>query len=244
MFIGSGVQIGGGVQVISEFTGIVTSGLQVNLLTAPSSGTTWTDVQGGYNATLQGTPTYVSNNGGGIRLNNSTASSGTDYISLPYNISSSTATVELVASFSPTSHWATVWGNEVYNTGAGYIAYMTSSTGITWGDGNGSTTTNITASNSIRHWTFVIDSTNLLLYLNGSQLGSTIVITAQTSFATSDFYFGARHQNAGGGPATDKMNNSTAANYPVFYQMRVYNKALNAAEVTQNYTAIRGTYGI
>jgi len=243
MLIESGVQFGNGVRVISEVVGIVTAGLQVNLLTAPSSGTTWTDVQSGYNATLQGTPTYVSNNGGGIRLNNSTFA-GTDYISLPYNISSGTATVEIVASFNPTSYWATVWGNEVYNTAAGYIAYMTTSTGITWGDGNGSTTTTITASNSIRHWTFVIDGTSLLLYLNGSQLGTTAFITAQTSFASSDFYFGARHQNAGGGPGTDKMNNSTAANYPVFYQMRIYNKALSAAEVTQNYTAVRGTYGI
>ena len=244
MFIGSGVQIGGGIRVISEFTGIVTSGLQVNLQSAPSSGTTWTDVQGGYNATLQGSPSYVSNNGGGIRLNNSSFS-GTDYISLPYNISSSTATVEIVASFNPTSYWATIWGNEIYNSATGYIAYMTSATGITWGDGNGSTTATITASNSIRHWVFVINGTEYLLYLNGAQLGTTYVQSpALTVFATSDFYFGARHQNAGGGPGTDKMNNSTAANYPVFYQMRIYNKALSAAEVTQNYTAIRGTYGI
>lgn len=243
MFIGSGVQIGEGIRVISEITGIVTSGLQVNLLAAPSSGTTWTDVQGGYNATLQGSTSYVANNGGGIRLNNSTYT-GADYISLPYNISSSVATVEVVASFNPTSYWATIWANEVYNNSTGYIAYMTSSTGITWGDGNGSTTATITASNSIRHWAFVINGTSLLLYLNGSQLGTTAFITAQTSFATGDFYFGARHQNAGGGPGTDKMNNSTAANYPVFYQMRIYNKALSASEVTQNYTAIRGTYSI
>lgn len=244
MFIGSGVQIGSGVRVISEVNGIVTSGLQVNLLTAPSSGTTWTDVQGGYNATLQGSTSYVSNNGGGIRLNNSIYS-GTDYISLPYNISSSTVTVEVVASFNPTSYWATIWGNETYNSNAGYYAYMTSSTGITWGRPPGTLTSTITASNSIRHWIWIIDGTNYSLYLNGTQVGTTTVSSpASTSFVTSDFYFGARHQNAGGGPGTDKMNNSTAANYPVFYQMRIYNKALSAAEVAQNYTVIQGTYGI
>jgi hypothetical protein len=40
------------------------------------------------------------------------------------------------------------------------------------------------------------------------------------------------------------MNNSNASLYPVFYQMRVYNRALSGAEVTQNYNAIKGTYGI
>ena len=84
-----------------------------------------------------------------------------------------------------------------------------------------------------------------MLYLNGSQLGTTYNGVANSSFVTTDFYFGARHANGGGTlTGTDKMNNSTAANYPVFYQMRIYNKALSAAEVTQNYNAIRGTYGI
>ena len=50
--------------------GIVTSGLMVNLATAPSSGTVWTDATGnGYSATLQGTPTYTGSFGGGIKLN-------------------------------------------------------------------------------------------------------------------------------------------------------------------------------
>lgn len=245
MFIEAGVQIGNGISIISEMPSYVTSGLAVNLLSAPSSGTTWTDVQGGYNATLQGTPTYVSNNGGGIRLNNLTYT-GTDYISLPYNISSSTVTVEVVASFNPTTYWGTVWGNEAYSLNSGYFAYMTASTSITWGRPPGTLTSAITASNSIRHWVWVINGTNYLLYLNGSQVGTTTVSSpAQTSFVSTDFYFGARHANAGGLlTGTDKMNNSTPANYPVFYQMRIYSKALSAAEVTQNYNAVKGTYGI
>ena len=40
------------------------------------------------------------------------------------------------------------------------------------------------------------------------------------------------------------MNNSDSALYPVFYQMRVYNKALSGAEITQNYDAVKGIYGI
>jgi hypothetical protein len=246
MIIEAGVQFGNGVQVLSDIPAtlpIVTSGLQVNLSTAPSSGSTWTDSSGnGRNATLQGTPTYVSNNGGGIRLNNASYT-GTDYISVPYNISTTTATVEIVASFNPTAYWATIWGNENYNAGSGHMAFMNSSTSINWGK-TGLISSTITASNSIRHWTFVINGTSALLYLNGSQLGTTGSLgTAQTSYVTTEFLFGARHTNAGTG-ATDKLNNSTAANYPVFYQMRIYNTALSAADVTQNYNSVKGTYGI
>ena len=223
--------------------GYSTNGLMVNLLTAPSSGTTWTDIQGGYNATLQGSTSYVSNNGGGIRLNNSTYG-GTDYISLPYNISSNTFTIEMVASFNPTSYWATVWANETYTGSVGFYAYMTSTTSITWGKAGGQTSSTITASNSIRHWIWMINNTSASLYLNGSQVGTTATVATQSSFLSGDFYFGARHQNNGGGPGIDKMNNSTAANYPVFYQMRIYNRALSTTEVTQNYNAVKGTYGI
>jgi hypothetical protein len=221
----------------------VTSGLQFNLQTAPTSGTTWTDSSGNSrNATLVGSPSYVSNNGGGIRLNNADGS-GTDYISVPYNIVSNTVTVEVVASFNPTSFWGTIWGNEIYNTSGGYLAYMDNSTNLYYGIPNNETTVTITDSNAIRHWIFVIDGTQASLFLNGSQIGTTATISNQTIFATGDFYFGARHNN-NGISFVDTINNSNSADYPVFYQMRVYNKALSGAEITQNYNAVKDTYGI
>jgi hypothetical protein len=228
---------------ITQRPTLVRSGLVFNLQTAPLSGTTWADESGnGYNATLQGTPTYVSNNGGGIKLNNATYT-GTDYISVPYNIASSTVTVEIVASFNPTSFWGTIWGNDSYTAGRGYLAWMTSATSITYGKSTAPTTETITASNSIRHWTFVINGTQHSLYLNGVQVGTTDTVAIQTLFATSELYFGARHVNTGIGP-TDKLNSSITANQPVFYQMRVYNRALSVAEITQNFNVIKGTYGI
>ena len=224
--------------------GIVTSGLQFNLATAPSTGSTWTDSSGnGRNATLLGSPSYVSINGGGIRLNNPD-NSGTDYISVPYNITSNTVTVEVVASFNPTSFWGTIWGNEIYNTDGGYLAYMDNSTTLYYGIPNNETSVTITDSNVIRHWIFVINGTQASLFLNGSQVGTTDTISNQTIFATGDFYFGARHNNNGIGFGGDTLNNSNSSLYPVFYQMRVYNKALSGAEITQNYNAVKGTYGI
>jgi len=225
-----------------SFSG-VTSGLVFNLFSAPSSGTTWIDSSGnGYNATINGTTSYVSNNGGGIKLNN-TDYTGTGYISVPYNISTNTATIEIVASFNPTSHWATIWGNESYSAGRGYFAYMGNASTITYGKPNSSSSETITASNVIRHWTFVINNTTQSLYLNASQVGASDTVTSQTLFVTTEFLFGARHTNGGTG-ATDKLNSSISANQPVFYQMRVYNKALSGSEITQNYNAIKTTYGI
>jgi hypothetical protein len=230
---------------IATDNSIVTSGLVFNLQTAPSSGTTWTDATGnGYNATLQGTPSYTGSFGGGIKLNNTSANGGgNDYISVPYNINSSTVTVEIVASFNPTSFWATIWGNESYTAGRGYLAFMTNASTITYGKSSAPTSETITASNSIRHWTFVINGTQHSLYLNGVQVGVTDTLAIQTLFVTSEFYFGSRHANAGTGTA-DKMNNSNALLQPVFYQMRLYNRALSGAEVTQNYNAVKSTYGL
>jgi hypothetical protein len=100
----------------------------------------------------------------------------------------------------------------------------------------------VTSTNSIQHWTFVINGTSHSLYLNGVQVGTTQTATTGL-FATGNFYFGARHTNAGTG-ATDKLNSSITANQPVFYQMRVYNKALSVTELRQNYNVVKSTYGI
>jgi len=226
---------------------IVASGLVFNLLTAPSSGITWTDATGnGYNATLQGSPSYTGSYGGGIKLNNTSPNGGgSDFISVPYNISSTTTTVEVIASFNATSYWATIWANESYNASKGYYATQQSATGITWGSPSANVTTaTITASNSVRQWIFVINGTNKSLYLNGTQLGTTQTVgNPAGGYVTTEFFFGSRHTNAGTGNQ-DKLNNSTAALQPVFYQMRLYNRALSAAEVTQNYDAIKSTYNI
>ena len=238
------IEISNGFTVTPNVT-IVQSGLVFNLFTAPSSGTIWTDSSGnGYNAIISGSATYVSNNGGGIKLNNTLANGGgADFISVPYNINSSTVTVEIVASFNPTSFWGTIWGNESYSAGRGYFAFVQNSSTITYGKSGAVTQETITASNSIRHWTFVINGTQHSLYLNGVQVGVTDTLAIQTLFTTNDFYFGSRHINAGTGHQ-DKLNSSISANQPVFYQMRVYNKALSVAEITQNLNVVRGTYGL
>lgn len=229
----------------SSTSGIVTSGLVFNLASAPTSGTTWTDATGnGYNATLNGTSSYTSSFSGGIQLANANNySEETGYISVPYNITSSAVTVEIVASFNPTDYWGAIWGNEVYDSDSGYFAYMDTATSVNYGKSTSESSETVTASDAVRHWVFVINGTSHSLYLNGIQVGTTDTVSIQTLFASNNFYFGARHTNAGTG-FTDVLNNSTAAFYPAFYQMRVYGRGLSLAEITQNFNAIKGTYGL
>jgi hypothetical protein len=228
---------------LSTLPNLTTDGLVFNLQAAPSSGTNWTDASGnGYNATLQGSTSYTGSFGGGIKLNNDD-NNGTDYISVPYNISTSTVTVEVVASFNPTSFWGVIWSNEFYNSDAGYFAYIDSATTLNYGKPNSESSEDITASNAVRQWIFVIDGTQHSLYLNGSQVGTTDTVSIQTLFTSNNFYFGARHTNEGTG-FVDVLNNSNSSLQPVFYQMRVYSKALSGVEITQNYNAIKSTYGL
>ena len=71
MNIGGGIAIGGGITIVEEF-GIVTTGLQLYLdagrtSSYPGTGTAWTDLSGnGRNGTLTNGPTYSSANGGSI----------------------------------------------------------------------------------------------------------------------------------------------------------------------------------
>jgi hypothetical protein len=73
MRIGSGISIGTGISILPNLSsGVVTTGLQLyldagNASSYPGSGTTWTDLTvNGRNGTLTGGPTYSSDNGGSI----------------------------------------------------------------------------------------------------------------------------------------------------------------------------------
>jgi len=242
MIIGGGIFIGPGITIKNDaIPGIITNGLIMNLAVAPSTaivGTTWTDISGnGNNGTLAGTNTYLSYtaaHGGGIVVTGS--ESGT-YISTGYNLSSSTFTVSMAASFNPTTYWATLWGNEYYSGSQGYYAYMPGATSLNVGSA-GSPANFVVPSNlgaTLAIWDFVISGTSVTVYKNGvsTYTGTTTVPT----FATDGLYFGSRHANGGGNTNTDNCAGT-------YYSMRVYNVALNSTQIAQNYSALKGTYGL
>jgi hypothetical protein len=210
--------------------GVIQNGLVMNLSSAPSSGTTWTDVSGnGNNATLVGSPTYTSANGGGYTTSTSS------YFSTNYNLPN-TFTVSVAASFNPTAYWATLWGNESWTAGKGYIAYLLSSSTLNLGSSTGLASIDVSGINTIHIWDFVVSGTNYTLYMDGVSVSTGTFTAPSGGLSTTGLYFGARHTNAG-----TSFSDACPGTY---YSMRVYNRALNADEIRTNFSFLRSFYGL
>jgi hypothetical protein len=209
---------------------IVQDGLVANLINPPSSGSTWNDASAyGNNATINGSPTYTSNNGGGY------TTSSTSYISIPYNLTN-TYTVSIACSLNPSTFWATLWGNETWNATKGYLAYLTSNTSMNFGSPSGSSNITLSGINTVHIWDFVVNGTSYTLYKDGLSFKTGTIIAPSGGMSTNGLYFGARHTNAG----TLYTDICTGT----YYSMRVYNRNLSATEIATNFNALRGYYGL
>jgi hypothetical protein len=209
---------------------LVQDGLMSNLMNPPSSGTTWTDASGnGNNATLNGSPTYTSANGGGY------TTSSTSYISLPNNLSS-TFTVSVACSLNPSKFWATIWGNESWSASKGYLAYLGSSSTMNFGSPSGLASISVTGINTIHIWDFVVNGTSYTLYRDGVSVSTGTFTAPSGGLSTTGLYFGARHGNEG--------TSYTDTCPGTYYSMRVYNRALSADEIQTNFSVLRGNYGL
>lgn len=209
---------------------IVQDGLVANLINPPSSGTTWTDASGnGNNATLNGSPTYTSSNGGGY------TTSSTSYFSIPYNLPN-TFTISVACSLNPSKFWATLWGNESWNAGKGYIAYLLSNSTMNLGSSTGVASISVTGINTVHIWDFVVNGTSYTVYRDGVSVGTGTFTAPSGGLSTTGLYFGARHGNDG--------TSYTDALPGTYYSMRVYNRALSADEINTNFSVLRGNYGL
>jgi hypothetical protein len=210
----------------------VQEGLVANLINPPSSGSTWTDASGnGNNATLNGSPTYTSANGGGY------TTSATSYISLPNNLSS-TFTISVACSLNPSKFWAALWGNESWSASKGYIAYLLSNSTMNFGSPPGPISISLSGINinTVHIWDFVVNGTSYTLYIDGVSVGTGTFTAPSGGLSTTGLYFGARHGNDGTS-YTDALPGS-------YYSMRVYNRALSADEINTNFSVLRGNYGL
>lgn len=202
--------------------------LVMDLSNFASSGSVLTDYSGrGNNANLIGSPTYVSSNGGGY-----TTSSGR-YISTNYNLPSN-FTLSIVASLNPSSFWATLWGNESWNAGRGFIAYFSNSFTLNIGSPLSAASFNVSGLNTINLWDFVISGNSITLYKNGISQGTSTFSVG--SLSSNGLYFGARHANDG--------SSFTDICPGTYYNLRVYEKALTASEISAKFSAVRTLYGI
>lgn len=239
MLIGSGINIGNGIRIANDVlpATYVLSGLQMfwdlgNSSSYPGSGTTITDLSGnGRNGTLSGSPAYSS---GGI-----TSGSG-KYIYAPPTFNLGNAwTMTIVSNTSTTQpqYWSTMWGAETWSS-AGFIAYQTSSSSLSFGKPTGGTTWSTTqaaiqGNNTV--WDFTYDGITVKLYKNGNPTpvqSATMVVAVASTYG---IFYGARHINGGGSTPTDFSATT-------FYQMRVYNRALTTDEIATNYSSVKTAY--
>ena len=213
---------------------IVTNGLVLaldagNTKSYPGSGTTWTDLSGqGNTGTLTNGPTYNSGNGGSIVFDGTN-----DYVDCG-NLSSVQITVGTIAAWFNATNGnsgfngiiAKQWAWALFVSDNILIAYD-------WGTGL-NRSTGITVGNSTWNYaamtfteTVGSPSNNAIVYLNGSAVLTTTVkhvnhnVSVQIGEANASQYFTGN-----------------------IAQVSIYNRALTAAEIAQNFNALRGRYGL
>ena len=208
-----------------------------NTKSYPGSGTTWTDLSGnGNNGTLTNGPTFDSSNGGSIVFDGSN-----DYVGTNYTASFQDFT--LCAFVKANNPGAKTWEDIIDS----YDIDSSDWCRITLSNGNpsleidaNSTRSSVTSSQSAlpNKWYHIVgvrNGTTGYLYINGvldkqnSVTGNVISADTDSQFVVGNL---SRPSNL-----TEGWNGNIA-------QVSIYNRALTASEVQQNFNALRGRYGI
>jgi len=215
---------------ISYLGGIVRNGLVLDLDAAkldsyPKFGTTWRDITFNQNnGTLVNGPTFNSGNGGSIVFDGVD-----DYITIP-TITNNIYTIDF---------WYKMGGND------GSYGYFASSgdNGFAIGEGgpvigygqfyywNSSVSTGLGSIPSTTNWNHIctlinVSTNNIQIYGNGTQLSNSTISNMSTSISNIGRYITSNTHYLKGNLASYK----------------IYNRALSASEILQNYNATKGRY--
>jgi hypothetical protein len=217
----------------NSLSGIVTSGLVLALnagrtLSYVGSGTTWTDLSGnGNTGTLTNGPTYSSANGGSIVFDGVD-----DYVSTPnFNFSTESFTVEFWFKFNsiPNNFIALIAGTTA-NTQL-FITTKSNGQGIRFGLTGVAEYASGTQTWSTGTWYHVVlirNGSDIKFYVNTNNI-------TDGTFTNSTSYNGTFLIGATAGAIN--LNGNIA-------QASIYNRALSAIEVSQNFNALRSRFGI
>lgn len=169
------------------------------------------------------------------------ATADSNYLLSDYTLASGTSfTVCMWFKRVGNSYWSALFGSEVWNSGTGYVAMLTNATSLTFTRG-GAEELNYSnagfASSNFNFYAFVKNpsGSNSIIYINGIGVTSGSISDVAIS---KPFVFNTRWQNAGTSPSTGDARQSQ------FAQMYVYNRALSASEIVQNYNATKRRYGL
>ena len=228
---------------------LVTDGLVLcldagNTKSYPGSGTTWTDISRNSNTgTLSGGPTFSSANGGSIVLD------GTDdyvFITNPLTLKNQNFTVSawvnplaqnaaIIAMIDFDHHLTQAWVLQSEDATTNRYYYFAWHDGTQYQPVNGfGAGKGIQLTTSV--WQNIVYSksgTTLIGYINGSQ------IYTPSAASNANVNYGSNiNLNIGKWGLTGRALKGNMSN------VQIYNRALSAAEVRQNYHATKGRYGL
>jgi hypothetical protein len=213
--------------------------------TAKTRGTTLTDLSGRSNTgALTNGPTYSSVNGGSIVFDGTN-----DYVTLPTNLLiHETGNPFTFSIWFKTSSTGIILGqqnNPTPNAASGYVpAIYVGTDGLLytscfWGGstGNQSVSSSSVNNSSWNNITVTFAANSQISYLNGVSYAT--LSKTQTNYSSTYYYFLGSGQGAGwtNFPASPYLNGSIS-------NFSYYNRSLSAVEVSQNFNALRGRFGI
>lgn len=242
LVIGNGITVGPGITLSG--IPIVQTGLTVYLdavlnQSYSGTGTTWYDASGNNNnGTLINGPTYTSSGG-----TNYFSLVGSNYVDTNYTMSVSNFTISCVFKRVGSAYWAGMWGSEIWNNLTGYLGYYGAANNLTFSRGGGGTGTSIGTNpadyctiTNFNLYTFTCDAAGASqIYINGSQAATGTI--SLSSVIPKTILLGCRHTNDGSG-ATDFGGGNQLALF------LAYTRVLTAAEILQNFNAVRDRYGL
>jgi len=219
---------------------IVTDGLVLcldagNAKSYPGSGTSWTDLSGeGNNGTLVNGVGYNGSNGGSLSFDGTN-----DYIDLPssFAFGTSTFSIECWVKADTLSGIDAIYYSQSSNISGFYgVGHNSNGDGFFLSDFNGSTrVSTVFGSNAVvdtwYHLVFLKNASNqYVVYRN--TVASTTNNISTLSLTSADPRIGYNPASAA------EIWDGNISNF------KIYNKALTAEEVQQNFKALRGRYGI
>ena len=218
------------------FGKIVTDGLVLCLDAADrnsyvSGSTTWFNMAGSSSGSLVNSPTFTGSFGGAIVTDGANSYINTNYIP-PTN----SFTVSIVYRCTNFGAWSGIWASEVWNNNTGFAAFFETSTSVRFVRGGLMAGVLVDASSSLlNHLTFTLSSQSTgSIYVNGILKGTAALPTA--SAVEKPILLSTRYNNNGVG-----ITDTRPAIIPLF---QVYNRALSADEVLQNYNAQKSRFGL
>jgi hypothetical protein len=237
MIIGSGITIGSGVKLIEQLSPVVTTGLQLyldagNASSYPGSGTTWTDLSGNSRTgTLTNGPTYSGTNGGSIVFDGTN-----DYVQCTGSLTVTAATFVtwIKRNGSQGTYDGILFSRGTTNT-TGMNLYTSNQLGYHWND-----------SSSTYNWSSgltIPDATWCMIAVSVTSTAATAYLcqTSGTTTATNTV-----------GHASSLLDDIKIAQDDAgsrFFNgniaiAQLYNIALSAGQISQNFTADRARFGV